>query len=223
MLHESETLDEVFSFLSQIDLPTDLTALENGERTPDSAQEVPSPGPAEFSALSVEEDCFLDELFELQTSGQSGASQTEDVAETTVISSPLSAGVTSPTSSSKEDTDNRKPKRSRISQKQHIETLRETVRGLDAELQKLMLKWQSGSLSSVVQDVNGQVIPRRASMWEAIAARQLERRLQSEEENAKLRDMLQIQMHEARNLKRVLKRRTKIDVSVLRGCGSLIN
>ncbi|KAE8904862.1 hypothetical protein PF005_g8567 [Phytophthora fragariae] len=49
-------------------------------------------------------------------------------------------------------------------------------------------------------------------MWEAIAARQLRRRLQSEEENAKLRNMLQIQMHEARNLKRVLKRRTKIDL-----------
>jgi hypothetical protein len=56
-------------------------------------------------------------------------------------------------------------------------------------------------------------------MWETIAARQLERRQQAEEENAKLRDMVQMQVQEARNLRRVLKRRTKIDVRRL--CGRL--
>ncbi|RLN92108.1 hypothetical protein BBJ28_00001140 [Nothophytophthora sp. Chile5] len=49
-------------------------------------------------------------------------------------------------------------------------------------------------------------------LWEKIAARQLERRRNAEEENIKLRQLLKLQVKEAKNLKRVLKRRTKLEM-----------
>ncbi|KAG6618494.1 Protein kinase [Phytophthora cinnamomi] len=202
MLDESESLDVVFSFLSQIDLPPGLTALEDEGL---NGQEVLAPSPTELFASPAEAIVSFETLLDVPLD----AFSTDDSSVRFD-----STGVTSPTASSddssKGEADN-KPKRVRISQKKQIETLRATIRELNAELQSLLPQWKPSS-GTLVRGDDGQLVPRRASMWEEIAARQLQRRLQSEEENKKLRDMLQIQLHEARNLKRVLKRRTKIDM-----------
>lgn len=88
---------------------------------------------------------------------------------------------------SSEDSVLEKPKRVRISRKQQIDSLRGEVQELNDHLQSLL---PQGPPGSTVQIHNGHLVP-RASMWEEIAARQLETREKSEEENAKLREMLQ--------------------------------
>ncbi|GMF50245.1 unnamed protein product [Phytophthora fragariaefolia] len=219
MLNESETLDAVFSFLSQVDLPRDF---DDGEHAILDAHETLSPRSAEFLTSVVAENWAFGNLCPEQSNTPSNPSQAESAIHANEVGEigreySQSIQITSPTSteesnqSSKGETRNRKLKRTRISSKQQIQTLRETVRGLNAELQSLLPKSQPNCVA-LHRSVAGHLISERASMWQQIAARQLERRQQSEEENAKLREMLQVQVDEARNLKRVLKRRTKLDV-----------
>ncbi|KAG3112407.1 hypothetical protein PI125_g8243 [Phytophthora idaei] len=54
--------------------------------------------------------------------------------------------------------------------------------------------------------------PSKGPLWQKIAARQLQRRQNAERDNAQLRAMLQVQMEEAEKLKRLVKRRTKIEL-----------
>ncbi|KAF1773463.1 hypothetical protein GQ600_14011 [Phytophthora cactorum] len=176
MLEDAETLDAVFSFLSQIDLPSGFD-----EETHDGVVEMPSGTPAQDAMTPVTTP--LKENVEVSGDDASPASSEDSVQPT--------------------KTD--KPKQIRISRKQQIDTLRGEVQELNDQLQSLLPQWQP-------EVNNGQLVSRRAAMWEEIAARQLERQSKSEEENAKLREMLQIQIHEARNLRRVLKRRIKIEM-----------
>ncbi|KAG3194082.1 hypothetical protein PC128_g9661 [Phytophthora cactorum] len=157
MLEDAETLDAVFSFLSQIDLPSGVD-----EETHDWGGRNAERSPVTTPARHLRKTLY-----------------------------------------NRQKTD--KPKRIRISRKQQIDTLRGEVQELNDQLQSLLPQWQP-------EVNNGQLVSRRAAMWEEIAARQLERQSKSEEENAKLREMLQIQIHEARNLRRVLKRRIKIEM-----------
>ncbi|KAG3214592.1 hypothetical protein PC129_g14493 [Phytophthora cactorum] len=54
--------------------------------------------------------------------------------------------------------------------------------------------------------------PSKGPLWQKIAARQLQRWQNAERDNAQLRAMLQVQMEEAEKLKRLVKRRTKIEL-----------
>ncbi|KAL4102865.1 hypothetical protein PRIC1_006607 [Phytophthora ramorum] len=97
----------------------------------------------------------------------------------------------------------RKPNRAkRISNKQKIHALRDEVKELASQLQAL-------GTASLRAEVGGGafVMSRDSQLWEPIAARQLEQRQAAEEENAKLRDMMNLQVQEARRLRRVLERR----------------
>ncbi|GMF34588.1 unnamed protein product [Phytophthora lilii] len=119
------------------------------------------------------EHCSLDELFVQQTPVLHDASQGGSLtAQEGDASTTRSA---SPTSS--EDS---------------TVALREEVQKLHVDLQSLLL------LSQTVLERNGQLVPQPGNVWKDIAARQLERRQKSEELNGKVRDMLQIQLHEAR-------------------------
>ncbi|GMF29817.1 unnamed protein product [Phytophthora fragariaefolia] len=218
MPNESETLDAVFSFLSQFDLPTDLTYLEDGEHAILDVHELQPPHSIEPLNSVADGNCVVQDLFPEQCNVPSNLSQAESTMRANEVAEfgrdyPQSIQSTSSTSSkdpSKGGNRNKKLKRTRISNKQQIQTLRETIRGLNTELQSLLPQSQP-SRGVLYQSVAGRLTSQRASMWQQIAARQLERRQQSEEENAKLREMLQVQVHEAINLKRVLKRRTKLD------------
>ncbi|KAG7385670.1 hypothetical protein PHYBOEH_008965 [Phytophthora boehmeriae] len=102
-------------------------------------------------------------------------------------------------------------RRTRVTTKQQITSLQGTVEGLTKKLESLQSEFSQtyrrprqmhqGSHESVVS----------RPLWQKIAARQLELRHQSEEDNAALREMLELQMQEAKNLKRILKRRTRIE------------
>ncbi|KAL3670622.1 hypothetical protein V7S43_003814 [Phytophthora oleae] len=183
MLDDPETLESVFSFLAQIDLPSGLTALDNETHETVDDHELLSVG------ISREDEAKLDVLCHDSLDLEANRS--------TSNSCPASSEASSPQRS---DTSEMKPKRVRISKKQQIDTLREEVQELNQELQSLL------------PGPNTEQHPQRESMWRAISERQLERREKSEEENLKLREMVHIQIHEARNLRRVLKRRTKIDL-----------
>ncbi|POM63815.1 Hypothetical protein PHPALM_20737 [Phytophthora palmivora] len=93
--------------------------------------------------------------------------------------------------------------RKRISAKQKIDTLKAEVDDLTTQLQEL------SSLLPHQEEIGKST---HYQLWEKIAKRQREQRQMSEEENAKLREMMEIQVLEARNLKRILKRRSKIEV-----------
>ncbi|KAG1712887.1 hypothetical protein DVH05_000622 [Phytophthora capsici] len=177
MLDDTETLDSVFSYLAQIDLPSGLTTLEEAVDN----HEMLSIG------ISREDEAKLNALCH------------DDVDLEASASSPASSVVSSP-QPSENSTGKVKPKRVRISKKQQIDTLRAEVQELNQELQSLL------------PGLNAEVHPQPESMWRDIAERQLKRREESEAENLKLREMVQIQIHEARNLRRVLKRRTKIEM-----------
>jgi len=98
-------------------------------------------------------------------------------------------------------------RRQRVSTKQQINSLRGTVKELSDRLQSL----EAGAVqTNTVNESTGRAA--RVPLWQQIAARQLERRQEAERDNAKLREMLDIQVQEAKNLKRILKRRTRIEV-----------
>ncbi|KAK1935796.1 hypothetical protein P3T76_010490 [Phytophthora citrophthora] len=188
MLENTESLDSVFSFLAQIDLPGDLTAPE-GESETSGALGISHVDEAALDAL-----CH-DEL---------------DLQETEMSAIPLdqdsqSDGSLPPSDTSSLQTIETKPKRQRVSAKQQIATLNEEVRGLN----NLLRRWQPNAESVVAQTSNEQI---PGPMWQNLAARQLERRVKAEEENSWLKEMMQVQILEARNLRRILKRRTRIDM-----------
>jgi hypothetical protein len=106
-----------------------------------------------------------------------------------------------------------KPRRAkRISTKQKIGTLREEIQELTGQLQALQGKAPAAS-STPVAPQRAIISPLRSQLWQSIAARQLEQRVRAERKNIKLRRMMEMQVQEARSLRRLLKRRTKLEVS----------
>lgn len=179
MLENTDSLDSVFSFLAQIDLPDDLPAPDNGTLGISHADE------SVLDALCHDELDLHEAEASVVTPDQD--SQSDESLEMSSLQSSL------------------KPKRARVSTKQQIDTLKEEVRELNGLLRRL----QSKTESIEAQAPNEQIAD---SMWQNLAARQVERRVKSEEKNARLKEMMQIQILEARNLRRILKRRTRIDM-----------
>ncbi|OWZ12566.1 hypothetical protein PHMEG_00014248 [Phytophthora megakarya] len=67
--------------------------------------------------------------------------------------------------------------------------------------------------SNVSVDQGGKPVkPSNISLWKHAAMRQLERRREVEEKNVKLKEMLEMQVQEAKCLQRILKRRRKIQM-----------
>ncbi|KAF1787664.1 hypothetical protein GQ600_6127 [Phytophthora cactorum] len=94
----------------------------------------------------------------------------------------------------------------RVTPKEQIDRLRDETRQLSAQLQAL----KAESLPNVTPT-------HRSGLWHQLAIRQLERRRNSESENRKLRNMVRLQIEEAKSLSRFLRRRTRIQV----GCAKL--
>lgn len=138
------------------------------------------------------DDCISEELWTEMTGTRDDASQSTRAQDAATESRKTLA--TSPV----------KPtRRKRISANQKIESLRAELNDLTTQLQAL----------ETALPQQGQVAkPQRSQLWKKIATRQLEQREKSEEENVKLRQMMDMQVQEARNLKRVLQRRSKIEV-----------
>ncbi|KAG7389344.1 hypothetical protein PHYBOEH_007525 [Phytophthora boehmeriae] len=197
-MKDAQSFDSVLSFLSDFDVNSCLDT-ESYDALPNTFEFLPSPRcllpPGDDGTLIVDAQEVSSDTAQIL------ADQTEDGGQ--ALNEELSStgseiAMSSGTPQTAEKQAKHKPKKARISRKKEIDDLRETVRTLMAELKTL------------VND--NKLAPRQRLLWKGVAARQLERRQQSEQENVKLRDMLHIQIQEARNLKRVLKRRTKIEM-----------
>lgn len=182
MQGESEPLDPVLEFLDQFEWATASTRLGNFCH---SQVDIQDSLLSPCAAVSLPPD---DALFQLTGDIFRDESPSDKAGRASDPKSPSA-------DDEADQATTKKPKRVRTSRKQQIATLRATMTDLTAELESLAPRSEG-----------------KGSMWRPIAARQLERRQQSEAENAKLRTMLGIQLQEARNLKRVLKRRSKIEL-----------
>ncbi|ETN13010.1 hypothetical protein PPTG_08994 [Phytophthora nicotianae INRA-310] len=99
-----------------------------------------------------------------------------------------------------------RPKRSRVPTWKKIKALRDEVAELTARLRTLEADQQRNA-QQTPRDLNPL---KRSELWKQIAERQLEHRQISEEENMMLRELMHVQIQEARSLRWVLKRRDKI-------------
>ncbi|KAL4165830.1 hypothetical protein KRP22_014540 [Phytophthora ramorum] len=97
----------------------------------------------------------------------------------------------------------------RKSRKEEIVDLRESVEQLTDQVEALKTL---PTLEAEPTNQSVSVLKKRAgpSLWKFAAMRQLERRRKAEEDNVTLREMLEMQVQEAKCLQRILKRRTKI-------------
>jgi hypothetical protein len=112
----------------------------------------------------------------------------------------------------------------RISRKEQIQTLRSTVRELSERKEGLittsraMASAPCSPASSAANREVATILAQPQSLWERVATRQLKRRCEAEEENAKLKSLVAEQKRRAKNLRRQIRRR--VDDKVTRD-GSL--
>ncbi|RLN26567.1 hypothetical protein BBJ28_00014983 [Nothophytophthora sp. Chile5] len=103
----------------------------------------------------------------------------------------------------------------RVTHKEEIRVLHGEVQQLTGRLQSLesmAARTTSAEMERKNQQRNTAVVSRSGPLWQQIAVKQLERRRKAEADNASLRRMLDMQVQEAKNLRRILKRRTKIEM-----------
>ncbi|OWZ06051.1 hypothetical protein PHMEG_00021752 [Phytophthora megakarya] len=197
-------LDEVLLFLAQFDLPAPF-----GDEPAICTPTEGLPSPIAWPSVNY----AVDDLFNPQalvipepdrevSMSNEADDDTTNQSTTCSLISPDSV-LTSPTQNVSKTS--RKYPRPRTYRKQEINSLRGEVHELNGEVQRLLQQWQHDNHP-------GRLVLRQRSTWHEIASRQRERRKTAERENVNLRKILQFQVHEARNLRRVLKRRTKIEL-----------
>ncbi|POM78117.1 Hypothetical protein PHPALM_4397 [Phytophthora palmivora] len=109
------------------------------------------------------------------------------------------------------DSSEESKKLQRKSRKEEIVELRESVEELTEQLEALKADPPQGA--PVLCQSDGPLTKRSGpSLWKHVAMRQLDKRRKAEEDNVMLREMLEMQVQEAKCLQRILKRRTKIQV-----------
>ncbi|KAG3132999.1 hypothetical protein PC128_g26401 [Phytophthora cactorum] len=151
--------------------------------------------------------CCSDDLWLLELPNESEDTCARELAPNS--STKMLNIATKPTREPQQD----KPKRvKRLTPKQKIDALCGKVNELAAHLQELKIEAARQKKLAAQRKLRDLLRPARSQLWKQIAMRQREQRQQSEEENLKLRQMMGMQIQEARNLRRVLKRRTKLEM-----------
>ncbi|KAE8886094.1 hypothetical protein PF005_g29812 [Phytophthora fragariae] len=180
--------------------------------------------------LPSDEDFFMDELsvlafladYELDNEDAPISTPSSDLSTpshcdtltTTWSDTTSSSAVSSPEKPIATD----KKKSWRQPRKEEVLTLREVVKQLSAELERL--KWAAGvhstlpSASETPPVANAQAPHKTvvSVMWEQIAGRQSMLRQKSEDETAKLREALRLQLQQAKSLQRTIKRKLREDL-----------
>ncbi|ETP39724.1 hypothetical protein F442_12818 [Phytophthora nicotianae P10297] len=106
--------------------------------------------------------------------------------------------------------------RRRLSKKEELRELRDTVTELSQQLDQLQAS--STPNSPAEEDVHvGSILSQSESLWQQVAARQLLLRQQSEETNAQLRKAVETRIRKTKNLKRMLSRRNDSETLELIG------
>lgn len=91
------------------------------------------------------------------------------------------------------------------SRKVQVASLRTEAECFHAKLQSLQYKSARAESTDAVSS-------RAQHAWRRVALSQLDRRRRAEDENLSLREMVAVQVLEAKNLRRILRRRTRIEV-----------
>ncbi|KUF78445.1 hypothetical protein AM587_10012919 [Phytophthora nicotianae] len=99
----------------------------------------------------------------------------------------------------------------RNKRKDEIAYLRDEVQGLQAELKALQFR-STRTRNKRTSDSTALVSSRTQQLWKQVARSQLDRLHRSEAENATLREMVAVQVLEAKNLRRILRRRARIEM-----------
>ncbi|KAG7389341.1 hypothetical protein PHYBOEH_007522 [Phytophthora boehmeriae] len=102
--------------------------------------------------------------------------------------------------------------RQRLSRKEEITDLRDTVAELSEQLDALQASSSSGT-----EDRVGSILSQPESLWQQVAARQLVLRQKAEEANAQLRSMIETRVRQTKNLKRMFSRRNDAETLELVG------
>ncbi|KAE9347367.1 hypothetical protein PF008_g7840 [Phytophthora fragariae] len=105
------------------------------------------------------------------------------------------------------------PRRRRVSKKEEISELRDTVAELSQQLDELQTYSAPNSPDMYVRSI----VSQPESLWQQIAARQLVLRQQAEEANAQLRTIMENRVRQTKNLKRMLSRRNDSETLELIG------
>ncbi|KAE9276468.1 hypothetical protein PR003_g29054 [Phytophthora rubi] len=98
-----------------------------------------------------------------------------------------------------------------LPRKAEIASLRAEAESLQAKLLPLQYKFAKTE-ASMKESMAGPVFSQSQQIWRRVALTQFDRRRKAEAENASLREMVALQVLEAKNLRRVLKRRTRIEM-----------
>jgi len=101
--------------------------------------------------------------------------------------------------------------RRRVSKREEIIGLRDTVAELTQQLDKLQAS--SAPNSPAEEDVHvGSILAEPETLWQQVATRQLVLRQKAEEANAQLRSLVENRARQTKNLKRMLSRRSDPEV-----------
>ncbi|GMF34594.1 unnamed protein product [Phytophthora lilii] len=214
---EVETLEAALSFIAQYEAPQSPLAAVNATGAFKRSQlhkahslEVPEVRslshshslelPEEDAVLaSAAVDALLDDLkVEGELFDAHEMQQLVDVAVRSAVSPPICAQSTSPTSS--------QTRRRRLSKREEICELRDTVAELSQQLDQLQAS--STPSSPAEEEVHvGSILAQPESLWQQVAARQLLLRQKAEQTNAHLRSLVETRVRQTKNLKRMLNRR----------------
>ncbi|KAF1773462.1 hypothetical protein GQ600_14010 [Phytophthora cactorum] len=104
--------------------------------------------------------------------------------------------------------------RRRLSKKEEIRDLRDTVAELSHQLDQLQASSTPNSPAEEEARV-GFILSKPESLWQQVAARQLLLRQKAEETNAQLRKLAETRVRQTKNLKRMLSRRNDAEVCTL--------
>ncbi|KAG6621292.1 uncharacterized protein IUM83_11054 [Phytophthora cinnamomi] len=171
----------------------------------------------ESSVLAFLADCEMDNEVDAPAPTVSSNSSTPTRCDTLVAWSDSTSSASSPERPIATD----KKKSWRQRRKEEVLTLREVVKQLSAELERLKLAaGVHSTLPTAIETLRlkSTAKPQAAHkteasvIWEGIAGRQSMVRQRSEEENAKLHEVLKLQLQQAKSLQRTIKRKLKEDL-----------
>ncbi|KAG2774216.1 hypothetical protein JG687_00019416 [Phytophthora cactorum] len=239
---EVETLEAALKFISQYELSTDAATTETKAVNVTSAfqhshklnkthsleipershafkhshsLEIPEETNAAFDPDLYAAEAFLDDV-KLEPELFAPQSEIQDFLNLSVRPTLNETKPQCGTIASKAITSPSLQPRRRLSKKEEIRDLRDTVAELSHQLDQLQASSTPNSPAEEEARV-GFILSKPESLWQQVAARQLLLRQKAEETNAQLRKLAETRVRQTKNLKRMLSRRNDAETLELIG------
>ncbi|KAG1712889.1 hypothetical protein DVH05_000624 [Phytophthora capsici] len=224
--YEVETLEAALNFISQYELSTTVessavnvtSAFQHSHKLQKThSLEIPDEidSTAPFDPDTHAAEAFVDDFKvenELFESPASSRGEMQELLNFSVHSSMDK----SPVKAENRSTPSSQPRRRRVSKKEEISELRDTVAELSKQLDQLHASSAPNSPAEEEQHV-GSILSQPESLWQQVAARQLILRKKAEEANTQLRNLVETRVRQTKNLKRMLSRRNDAEVRTIFG------